>query len=493
MTEARVTRRLSAETAIGRLPYDRSTVSPGIVHLGVGAFSRAHTAVYVDDILSIDPSWGIIGASLRHPDARNALAPQDFLYTLLERGGAGTKGRIIGSLLDVLDATSQRESLIAAMTNPSVRIVSLTVTEKGYCHDPATGALVPSHPDIVHDLEYPELPVSVPGLLVRAIELRREAGIPPFAVLCCDNLPANGATVARIVIAFAALRSDALANHVENDVAFPSTMVDRIVPATTDEDRKLATEVTGLWDAWPVATEPFTQWTIEDRFPAGRPPLERAGAQLVSDVQPFELMKLRMLNGGHSTLAYLGYLAGYEFVNTAIADIALRTLIYDLMTHEVMSTLPAGLGNLDAYRDALIARFANPALFHRTWQIAMDGSQKLPQRLLGTIRNRLARNLSVTRSALGVAGWIRYVTGSDEQSREIDVRDPLAGRLRRIADEAKGDADKLVDGMLRVGEVFGDDLPRDSSFRLVLSNHLASLFEQGALSTVRKVNRLERE
>lgn len=489
MTDRVVGPRLCGESFGPRLPYNRSAVTPGIVHLGVGAFQRAHMAVYVDDLLRADPSWGIVGASLKRPDTRDALAPQDFLYTLVVRGSSGTTTRVVGSLLDVLEARTQRNTLMTAMVDPRTRIVSLTVTEKGYCHDPATGALDARHPDIIHDLAHPEAPISAPGLIVRALELRRRARIAPFAVLCCDNLPANGKTTACIVTDFAALRGAGLANHVESEVAFPSTMVDRIVPATTDDDRRLVFDATGLWDAWPVVTEPFTQWVIEDRFPHGRPALEDVGAQLVGDVRPFELMKLRMLNGSHSTIAYLGYLAGYEFVSQAIADPDFYTLIFDFMTKEVMSTLPPGVGDLAAYRDALLERFANPALKHRTWQIAMDGSQKLPQRLLGTIRDRLANGQPIVRLALGIAAWMRYVTGVDESGRKIDVKDPLAARLQAIAQSAKGVPDRLLDGLLNVTEVFGDDLPRIDSFRAVLARHLASLFDSGALATVRNVSR----
>lgn len=453
------------------------------MHLGVGAFCRAHTAMYIDTILPIDPSWGMIGASLKRPDTRDALAPQDFLYTLVERGETGTKGRIIGSLLDVHDGARQRDALIAATAHPRIRVVSLTVTEKGYCHDPATGQLDGNHPDIRHDLEHPDTPVSAPGLMVKAIEMRRRASVAPFTVLCCDNLPSNGKTVARIVTAFAALRSDELASYVESHVAFPCTMVDRIVPATTEDDRELTGKTTGLRDRWPVVTEPFTQWVVEDQFATTRPPLERAGVQFVEDVRPYELMKLRMLNASHSTLAYLGYLAGYEYVNIAIANPTLQKLVYELMTDEVMETLPNGLGNLGDYRDALIKRFRNPALHHRTWQIAMDGSQKLPQRLLGTIRDRLAAGLPITRLSLAVAAWMRFVTGVGENGERIDVKDPLAPKLRIIADTAKGSPRELVEGLLGVPEVFGTDLPYNQAFRTSLLRHMTSLYQHGALAT----------
>jgi fructuronate reductase len=459
-----------------------------MVHLGVGAFHRAHVAAYVDQVLRQDPSWGIIGASLRQSATRDALAPQDFLYTLAVQSGAGLETRVIGSILQVLDAATERGNLIAAMTDPRIRIVSLTVTEKGYCHDPATGELDPRHPYVLHDLAHPTAPVTAPGLIVHALDVRKANGIAPFTVLCCDNLPENGKTTQRIVTGFARLRDKGLADHIAGDVAFPSTMVDRIVPATTEADRKLVLEATGVADAWPVMTEPFNQWVVEDRFPTGRPPLETVGAQLVKDVRPFELMKLRMLNGSHSTIAYLGYLAGYEHVNEAIADPAIRTLIHEFMTEEVMSTLPSGLPSLGAYRDALLERFGNPALRHRTWQIAMDGSQKLPQRLLGTIRDRLARGLPVRRAALGVAAWMRYVTGVDERGNKIDVRDPLAARLQRISKSAEGRTDRLVDGLLRVAEVFGEDVPRLEGFRAELLGHLTMLLRRGALETIRFVN-----
>ncbi len=467
--------------------YDRSAVTPGIVHLGIGAFHRAHMAVYVDDLLDRDPSWGIVGASLRRPDTKEALEPQDGLYTVAIRDAAGTHPRIIGSILGVLDANAEREALIALMASQEIRIVSLTVTEKGYCHDPATGDLDTRHPDIVHDLANPSAPRSAPGLIVEALARRRAAGIAPFTVLCCDNLPSNGATVKRIVTRFAALREDGFGDWVAEQVAFPSTMVDRIVPATTDADRETVAALIGAEDAWPVMAEPFTQWVIEDEFTSGRPDFAAAGAQLTSEVEPFERMKLRMLNGSHSTIAYLGYLAGHEHVSDAVADPAFRKLIHGLMTEEVIPTLHMPDVDLAAYRDQLLERFSNPALKHRTWQIAMDGSQKLPQRLLGTIRDRLAAGGSITRLTLGVAAWMRYVTGVDEDGEAIDVRDPLALRMMAIAADAGEDAEALFDGLAALNEVFGTDLAGNSVFRSAVVGHLDALFDEGAAETVRQV------
>ena len=485
-------KRLSLAT-LGDLPasvqrpaYDPAAIGIGVVHLGVGAFHRAHQAVYLDDrIAAGERDWGILGASLRSPDTAEALDPQEGLYAIAVRSGAGEAVRVVGSLRKTLVAPRDPEALIAAMSDPRVRIVSLTVTEKGYCHDPATSTLRDDHPDIAADLADPGRPRSAPGLLVAALRRRRAEGHAPFTVLCCDNLPANGATVARVVARLAALADPDLGRWVEGEVAFPSTMVDRIVPATTDADRAGISAAMGVEDAWPIATEPFTQWVIEDRFSAGRPRLEEAGAELVAEVAPYELMKLRLLNGSHSTLAYLGYLAGYETVSDAVADPAIARLVRRLMDEDVMPTLAVPPGaDLSGYKASLMARFANPALKHRTWQIAMDGTQKLPQRLLATARDRLAAGAPVGRLALGVAAWMRYVTGTDEAGRPIDVRDPMSGRLRAVADAAGPDAARLAPALAAIREVFGDDLPRDPRFMEPVTAALASLLRVGARRTV---------
>lgn len=476
----------SLKPGIGVPNYDRGKVTPGIVHLGIGAFHRAHMAVYVDDLLSADPSWGIVGASLRRPDTKDALQPQAGLYSIAVRDAAGTHPRVIGSILSVMDANSEREALLALMADEKIRIISLTVTEKGYCHDPATGELDENHPDIVHDLAHPTDPRSAPGMLVEALARRKAAGIAPFTVMSCDNLPANGETAKRIVTRFAALRDPALGQWVEA-VAFPSTMVDRIVPSTTDADRAEVAGLIGAEDAWPIMTEPFTQWVVEDHFPSGRPAFEKAGAQLVEDVEPFELMKLRMLNGSHSTMAYLGYLGGYQYIAEVMEDPAYVTLIHGLMSEEAMPTLDMPGIDLEAYRDELLERFRNPALKHRTWQIAMDGSQKLPQRLLGTIRDRLKAGQPITRLALGVAAWMRYVTGVDEGGSEIDVRDPHALKMHAIAADAGDNPVALYEGLASLSEVFGTDLAGHTVFRETVVGHLESLFDEGAKATVAKV------
>jgi fructuronate reductase len=469
---------------VRRPAYDRSRVTPGIVHLGIGAFHRAHQALVIDDVLAGGATdWGIIGASLRSPDTQEALAPQDHLYTVATRAGDEVEHRVIGSILDTEVARANPAHLIARMADPRTRIVSLTITEKGYCHAPQTGELDDTHPDIVHDLGYPDAPRSAPGFIVAALARRKASGIAPFTVLSCDNLAANGHTLRRVLAQFAALRSPELGKWIADEVACPSTMVDRIVPETTDADRAAVSAALGMRDAWPVVTEPFIQWIVEDRFPAGRPDLAAACVQLVSDVTPFEHMKLRLLNASHSGLAYLGYLAGYETIAAAMADPHFAAYARRLMEESAPTlAMPCGT-DLAAYSQSLLQRFSNPALHHRTWQIAMDGSQKLPQRLLGTMRDRLALGLSIDTHALAVAGWMRYVTGLDEQGRKIDVRDPLATGLAAIAATTGPIAARLAPALLDVASVFGA-LGGDSRLRTSVTHALARLYALGARKVV---------
>jgi fructuronate reductase len=466
-----------AHASCARPGYDRAALRTGIVHLGLGAFVRAHIATYTDDLLAIEPgAWGIAGVSLKRPDQRDRLAPQDGLYTALQRDAGGVAARIVGCVRETFVAPEDPDALLAAMSQPTCRIVSLTVTEKGYCHDPATGRLDPHHPDIRHDLHQPAAPRSAIGLIVTALQRRRAGGLPPFTVLCCDNLPHNGALVAGLAHDFAALRDDGLAGWIAANVAFPSTMVDRIVPAMADADLPAAAEATGLYDAAPVSHEPFRQWVIEDRFvEAARPAWDKVGAQFVADVAPYEHMKLRLLNGAHSALAYLGYLAGHETISDAVADDVFRRYVGALWREEIIPVVPTPPGiDLHAYAADLLARFANPAIRHRTWQIAMDGSQKLPQRLLSTIRERLAQGLPFPRLALAVAAWIRYVGGIDEAGRTIDVRDPLAARLQ-AALAAAGPA-----AILNTEAVFGTDLPQSTTFVTAVTDAYARLLAKGA-------------
>ncbi len=404
------------------------------------------------------------------------------------RDASGTKARVIGSILDVLDANAQRAELIVALADPRIRIVSLTVTEKGYCHDPSTGNLDPSHPDIVADLASPHAPVSAPGLIVRALELRRDAGNAPFTVMSCDNLPSNGKTVGRIVAQFARLRDPGLADWIEKSVAFPSTMVDRIVPATTDADRAIVEELTGVEDAWPIMTEPFTQWVIEDRFAAGRPRWESHGVQFVDDVSDWEAMKLRLLNAAHSCLAYLGVPAGLETVDRAIAEPALRAFVEAIWAREIAPTLPGRVrSQISGYCEALLARFANPALGHRTRQIAIDGSQKLPLRLLPSLRARLAAGQPFECLALAIAAWIRFLEGRTESGEAYEIDDPLARSLSRAAADAGPGSKAVVSALLRIESVFGSDLRDDPRAVDSIATQLDRLRASGSVAAAREL------
>ncbi|TMH26221.1 MAG: mannitol dehydrogenase family protein [Betaproteobacteria bacterium] len=472
--------------AVARPQYEAQSVGIGIVHLGIGAFHRAQTAVYSDDALALERGdWGICGVSLRSSDVRDRIAPQEGLYTSVEKSPSGERRRVIGSVREVLFLGDQRHEMHSRLVDARTRIVTLTITEKGYCHDPATGRLNFSHPDIGHDLADAEHPISAVGLLAAALDARRSSHGRPFTVLCCDNLPHNGSLVRGLVLAYAERRDQGLARWIGKHVTFPSTMVDRIVPATTREDVAANDAALGVHDAAPVVHEPFRQWAIEDDFCAGRPAWERAGAQLVDDVAPFEAMKLRLLNASHSAFAYLGYLSGHEYIYQVAAERDFVAYMRGLMRDEVLPTLsiPAGV-DVAAYQNALVERFGNPALPHRTQQIAMDGSQKLPQRILATVRDNLAADRPIDCLALAVAGWMRYAEGVDESGREIKVSDPLSSEFARVAAAHRSDPQALGRALLGLRAVFGEDLPADARFADKVIDWLKALHADGAARTV---------
>lgn len=414
--------------------YDRKDITPGIVHLGVGAFHRAHQAVAVDDSLNAGArDWGIVAVSLRSPDTRDALGPQDGLYTLAIREGDAHGERehlrVIGAITDLRVGPEDPAGLVAIMADPSIRIVSLTITEKGYMRG-ANGQLDAGHADVQHDLAHIGKPKTALGFIIASIEARRARGIEPFTVLSCDNLPANGETLKRLLVAFARLRSDELGAYVSEHVACPSTMVDRIVPATTDADRQSVAEGLGAEDAWPVLGEPFLLWVIEDDFPLGRPDLKTEGVTFVEDVAPYELMKLRLLNGAHSTLAYTGLLLGHRTVAEAFARPELRKLV-DGIWAEAKASLPdAGL-DADGFARGLVGRFANTALNHKLEQIAMDGSQKLPQRLIMGALERLDAGGRIDHMAFALAAWITALR--DHAKLGFKLADPRLDELRALA------------------------------------------------------------
>ncbi len=473
------------------MPADRLTRhSPapehGIVHLGLGAFFRAHGAIYTEEAIAASGgAWGITGVSLRHPDIRDALMPQGGSYFALELAPEGETLRQIGVVRDVLVAPEDPEAVLALMADPATRIVSLTVTEKGYCHEPSSGRLNRAHPDIEHDIAAP-LPRSAPGFLVRALERRRAAVLAPFTVLSCDNLPNNGRVVRAVVLALAGEIDPGLAAWIEAEGRFPSTMVDRIVPATKTEDIARIEAMSGQHDAAPVVHEPFRQWVIEDDFVGGtRPDWAAAGAELVADVTPYEHMKLRMLNGTHSPLAYLGYLAGHETISDCMGDPAFDRFVSYLWQSEIIPALtpPPGVSLAD-YASALHARYANPAIRHLTWQIAMDGSQKLPQRILGTVGESLAAGRAVPGLMLAIAAWMRYVGGVDEQGAPIDVRDPLANELRALSDSADSPAGKVA-ALLSLRAVFPAELA--PALQGPVTAAYEALIENGARGAVEEV------
>jgi mannitol-1-phosphate/altronate dehydrogenase len=465
--------------------YDRQQLRSRIVHLGFGAFHRAHQALLTHRVLNAKGGdWGICEISLFSGDVlMSQLREQDHLFTVLEKGAEGNLPVIVGSVHECLNARlDSLAAIIEKFCEPQVAIVSLTITEKGYCIDPATGKLDLHNARILHDLENPSEPHSAPGILVEALHRRHARGLPAFTVLSCDNIPDNGHVVKNAVLGMAQKRSPELAGWIDAHVSFPGTMVDRIVPAATEASLAQITEELGVADPCAISCEPFIQWVVEDNFVAGRPEWEVAGVQMVQDVLPWEQMKLRMLNGSHSFLAYLGYLAGYAYINECMEDAYYREAARRLMLDEQAPTLRVTGVDLTAYADSLIDRFANPALQHRTWQIAMDGSQKLPQRMLEGIRIHLERKSAWPLLALGIAGWIRYVSGTDETGNPIDVRDPLSEKIRALVESSR-DANR-VNALLGLSEVFGHDLPHNPDFVAAVHQAWQRIARHGARQAV---------
>lgn len=457
----------------------------GIIHFGLGAFHRAHMAVYTDSLLAAaGGDWRITGISLRSSAVRDRLAPQDFRYTLVERSDRQERLRVIGCLQDVLVAPENPGLILQRLQDPHVRILSFTITEKGYHCDPVSAALLCEHPDIVHDLENPRQPKTIYGFITEALARRRAAGHPAVTLLCCDNLPENGRLLKRLLVEFALRRDADLAAWIEARISCPCTMVDRIVPATTDDDIERTAAALGYRDAAPVICEPFSQWVIEDDFSSPRPSWENVGVSFVGDVAPYEEMKLRLLNGSHSAMAYLGYLGGIETIDQVIRTPAYLTYIRGLMKESLSTLSMPESTDLEVYCEELIRRFRNPALKHRTWQIAMDGSQKLPQRLLNSIRFHLEADTPYAHLAMAVAGWMRYVTGIDEQGKAIEVSDPLANRLRGIAEQTQGDAERYVNRIIAIEEIFGRDLAAHEPFRRNILKAFELLEREGSRTAV---------
>lgn len=466
--------------------YSRERLTPRIAHIGFGAFHRAHQAVYADRLAAEHGSdWGyceinLIGGEQQIQD----LHQQDNLFSVAEMSEQGWQCRVVGVVREALHAQIDGiDAVLDALCQPEIAIVSLTITEKGYCHYPASGVLNLEHPLIIHDIAHPQHPHSAAGVIVAALAKRRAAYLPAFTVMSCDNMPENGHVTHNVICGLAAAQSPDLAEWIEKNVTFPSTMVDRIVPAVTTATLAQIEQQLGMADPVGVACEPFRQWVIEDNFVAGRPAWEKVGAELVSNVLPYEEMKLRMLNGSHSFLAYLGYLAGYEHINDCMQDENYRLAARTLMLDEQAPTLNVPDIDLTAYADSLIARYANPALKHRTWQIAMDGSQKLPQRMLDSVRWHLSHGSSFELLALGVASWMRYVGGIDEQGNHIEISDPLLAEIQTVVNGSSQGVNR-VDALLSLTAIFGHDLAKQPRFTQAVHAAYRALLEKGAKATV---------
>lgn len=479
------------QSIANRPNYDRNKMQTKIVHIGFGAFHRAHQALFTDRLLNTGKSdWAIcevniVGGEQLIKDLRN----QQHLYTVLEKGATSKEAFIIGSVKESLLATTDSiETILEKMTDPAVEIVSLTVTEKGYCVLPGATGLDLNNVLIKADLINPTAPQSAPGVIVEALNRRMQRGIQSFTALSCDNIPENGLVLKKVILGLAQARDPKLAQWIENNTTFPCTMVDRIVPAATNETlNEIAQTLGEMDDPCGIVCEPFIQWIIEDNFVTDRPDWNEVGAEFVHNVVPYEEMKLRMLNGSHSFLAYLGYLGGYQHINDCMNDDNYKKATFSLMMKQQAPTLnvPAHV-NLQHYANKLIERFNNPSLKHKTSQIAMDGTQKLPQRMLDSIRWHIKNSSDFSLLALGVAGWMRYVGGIDDNNQLIDIQDPMLATLESIVNNSP-DGIERVNTLLALTEVFGNDLTNHPQFIAKVTEHYLSLMKYGAKQTVKNL------
>ncbi len=470
--------------------YDGTELTAGIVHIGLGAFHRAHQALYTHETIAATGEfhWGICAANIfGGQELVQELQAQDNAYTVTEMNPDGSRTvKLATAIAQSLAVEDDRRPLLDIMAAETTRIVSLTITEKGYCLNPATGELMADNALIVHDIEHPENPKTALGLIVTALGKRRSSGITPFTVLSCDNVPDNGKRARAAIIQMAEAMDAELALWISEEVAFPCTMVDRIVPAMTEESFAEVNSYLGIDDKGAIVTEAYRQWVIEDHFTIGRPQWDQIdGAMFVADVQPYEEMKLRMLNGSHSILAYLGYLAGYETIDACMQDEQFVKVTRHYMNNEAAVTLEMPEPtDFASYAEKLIERFTNPGLKHRTWQIAMDGSQKVPQRWLNAARTLLAEEKAFAAIALGIGGWMHYVSGTDEQGNTIDVRDPMAEQLKAVAIQHQGKPAQLVKAFLSLDAVFDPSLVANERFVEAVTHAYNTIREQGARQAV---------
>ena len=488
---------LSAET-LGSLDvpgptYDRSKVTTGIVHFGVGGFHRAHQAMYLDRLMNAGQAldFGICGVGVMPFDLRmrDALVSQDCLYTLVTKASDGTwSPRVIGSIVEYLYAPDDPEAVIEKMADPATKIVSLTVTEGGYNFSPVTGRFDADNPRVRADLEPGAVPTTVFGLVTEALVRRRERGVVPFTIMSCDNIQGNGHVAQEVFTAYARLKGEAtrdagLGDWVAEHVAFPNSMVDRITPVTTDDDRAQVAERFGVTDAWPVVCEPFTQWVLEEHFTHGRPPYDEVGVEVVPDVEPYELMKLRLLNASHQALCYFGYLAGYRLVHEVCQDPLFATFLLDYMNREATPTLQPVPGvDVEAYKPQLIERFSNAGVRDTVARLCAESSDRIPKWLVPVIAENLAAGRDVRLSAAIVASWARYDEAVDEQGEPIEIVDQLADSLKALARQQSEDPLAFVKNT----DLFGD-LAEHEAFTKPYLAALASLHERGSRATLEDI------
>jgi mannitol 2-dehydrogenase len=468
--------------------YDRGGVTTGVVHFGVGGFHRSHQAMYHDRLMNQGKAldWGICGVGVMPADRRmkEALDAQDELYTLVLKHPDGThEPRVIGAIVEYLFAPDDPEAVIEKLASEATRIVSLTVTEGGYNLHAVTGEFDAENPDVVGDLGANAAPRTTFGLITEALRRRRARGLAPFTVMSCDNVPGNGDLARRSFATFARLRDPRLGEWVEREVRFPNSMVDRITPVTTDEDRAELRERFGIDDRWPVVCEPFTQWVLEDAFSLGRPPYEEAGVQVVDDVEPYELMKLRLLNAGHQALGYPAYLAGHRLVHEAAQDPLFGAFVRGYMDEEATPTLAPVPGvDLDEYKRTLIERFSNPEVRDTIARLCAESSDRIPKFLLPVVRRQLETGGEITHCAAVVASWARYAEGVDERGEPIEVVDRLRDSLMPLARRQREDPDAFIANR----ELFGD-LIDDERFVSAYRWALGSLYERGARATLETI------
>jgi mannitol 2-dehydrogenase len=468
--------------------YDRSRVTAGIVHFGVGGFHRAHQAMYLDRLMNsgVAYDWGICGVGVMDADRRmkEALEAQDYLYLLVQKHGSGEyEARVIGSIVDYLFAPDDPEAVIERLANPAIKIVSLTITEGGYSLDDISGEFDAGTPEVARDLEPGAVPRSVFGLVVAGLARRRARGERPFTIVSCDNLQGNGDLARKVFTAFARLLDPDLARWIELEVHFPGSMVDRITPATTADDRVEVCTRFGISDRWPVICEPFTQWVLEDSFSLSRPPLEDAGVQIVDHVEPYELMKLRLLNASHQGLCYFGRLCDYEFVHEAARDPLFRRFLRAYMDDEATPTLDPVPGvDLEEYKETLLERFSNPEIRDTIARLCAESSDRIPKWLLPVISDQLVHGGAVARSAAIVASWARYAEGVDEHGKPIEIVDRRREQVMALATAQRDDPLAFIASR----DLFGD-LAQSERFRVDYLAALHSLHERGARRTLESI------